>query len=160
MIDENGKLFGKINLIDLIVVILIIALLAFVALKVIGGQNDAPVLTAVEISFFSDEVPDYVADYIHEGDKALDSAEDVNMGTVKSVMLGAPISYLTDIDGQTREVEKNGYCSVNLTIDAVCQMTENGAMIDGTLYGVGHTMVLYAGQAKLWVKVSGITPVA
>lgn len=160
MIDENGKLFGKVNLIDLLIVLLVLALVAFVALKVVDNRNNAPALAEVEISFFGDEVPDYVTDYIFEGDNVLDSTENVNLGTVKSVSYGEPISYITDVDGQTREIEKTGYKSVDLTITTTCELTNNGAMIDGTLYGVGHTMAIYAGRAKMWVKVSGITPVA
>ena len=160
MIDENGKLFGKVNLIDLIIVILVIALVAFVALKIVDNRNNAPVLSQIEISFFGDEVPDYVTDYINEGDSVLDSAENITLGTVKSVSYGNPISYITDVDGQTREIEKTGYSSVDLTITTTCQLTDNGAMIDGTLYGVGHTLAIYAGRAKMWVRVSGITPVA
>lgn len=160
MIDENGKLFGKINLIDLLIVILVIALLVFVAMKVVSGRNNAPELTEVEISFFGDEVPDYVTEYIHEGDSVLDSTDDVTMGTIKSVSFGAPISYITDVDGQTREIEKTGYSSVDLTITTTAQLTANGVEIGGTLYGVGHTLAIYAGRAKMWVRVSGIVPAA
>ena len=37
LIDEKGRLFGKINLIDLLVVILIVAVIAAVAWK-LGGK--------------------------------------------------------------------------------------------------------------------------
>lgn len=49
LIDEKGKLFGKINVIDLLVIIVVIAALAFAALKLRGGAgnpiNDTTKLT-------------------------------------------------------------------------------------------------------------------
>ncbi|MEG0754956.1 MAG: DUF4330 domain-containing protein, partial [Oscillospiraceae bacterium] len=39
VVDEKGKLFGKINIIDLLVIILVIAGLALVGWKVIGNRG-------------------------------------------------------------------------------------------------------------------------
>ncbi|NLV86436.1 MAG: DUF4330 family protein, partial [Clostridiales bacterium] len=55
MIDQNGKLFGKINLIDLIIIIVLIALLAFAALKFTNARNSDTELVDLKISFYSDE---------------------------------------------------------------------------------------------------------
>lgn len=41
VIDEKGKLFGKLNLIDLLVIILIIAALVVVGVKVLGGGEES-----------------------------------------------------------------------------------------------------------------------
>ena len=38
IIDEKGRLFGKLNLIDLLVIVLIIAVIAAVAWKLVGKQ--------------------------------------------------------------------------------------------------------------------------
>lgn len=40
VIDERGKLFGKLNVIDLLVVIFIIAALVVIAAKVFGGSSE------------------------------------------------------------------------------------------------------------------------
>ena len=44
LIDEKGRLFGKINLIDLLVVLLIVAVLAAVVWK-LGGKKAAAAVT-------------------------------------------------------------------------------------------------------------------
>ncbi|MEG0442318.1 MAG: DUF4330 domain-containing protein, partial [Oscillospiraceae bacterium] len=41
VVDEKGKLFGKINIIDLLVIILVIAGLALVGWKVIGNRGES-----------------------------------------------------------------------------------------------------------------------
>ena len=44
LFDEKGKLFGKINIVDLLVVVLILAVILVVGTKVLGGQEggDSP----------------------------------------------------------------------------------------------------------------------
>ena len=41
LVDEKGKLFGKINLIDLLVLVVIVAALAFAAYRFLGGGSAA-----------------------------------------------------------------------------------------------------------------------
>lgn len=162
MIDKNGKLFGKINLIDLLIIIVILAVAAFVALRVTGvvGGSGGGNTTPVRISFEGSEVPDYVIDYIHEGESVMDFNEEVTMGVVESFTTGEPISYEIAADGQVQPIRKEGHVSLDLKITADAVMGEHGATIGGELYGVGHTLVIFAGQAKLYLKISGIEPLA
>lgn len=155
MIDKNGKLFGKINLVDLIIVLIIIALAAFVAMKFLGNKNDGSNLTQIEMSFYSDEEPQFVVDALKEGASVYDYNEKVTIGTLESFETGAPISFLTTGEG-TIPVEKEGYKSVTLKVKAMAEMGPNGATIDGVLYGVGHTLVIFAGDAKFYLKISAI----
>ena len=160
MIDKNGKLFGKINLIDFIIVLIVIALAAFVALKVVDKGNEGANLSEVRISFFGEETPDYVTKYIENGTPVLDGTEKVSLGTVESFELGSPLSYATTTNGDVQQVFKEGYSSVSITAIVKGELGANGVTIDGVLYGVGHTLPIYAGKAKLFMKVSGIEAVS
>ncbi len=160
MIDKNGKLFGKINLIDFAIVLVLIALVAFVALKVVDKGNEGTSLSQVRISFFGDETPDYVAKVLEEGTSVMDSTEKVTLGTVESFEVGAPIGYETDTKGEIQQVIRQGYNSVSINVLGKGEITEHGVTIDGVLYGVGHTLTIYAGKAKLFLKISGIEAVS
>lgn len=160
MVDKNGKLFGKINLIDLLIVLVIIALAVFAALKVVNRSDDSAALTQVRICFFGEETPDYVANVLEKGASILDSKENVTMGTIEDFEIGAPLGYDTDANGEVQAVVRDGYNSVSITAIGTGELTEHGVTIDGVLYGVGHTLTIYAGKAKLYLKVSGIEPVA
>lgn len=46
VVDEKGKLFGKLNIIDLLVIVLIIAAVAVVGLKFLGGGSDTGTASA------------------------------------------------------------------------------------------------------------------
>ena len=39
IIDKKGKLFGKLNIIDLIAIVLIVAVVVLLGAKLMGGQN-------------------------------------------------------------------------------------------------------------------------
>lgn len=76
VIDEKGKLFGKLNVIDLIVIILIVAVLVVVGVKVIGADRDGlpsqssaaatpGVLTyTVRVTAQSEEIAEFIAKYV------------------------------------------------------------------------------------------------
>ena len=160
MIDKNGKLFGKINLIDLLIVLVLIALAAFVALKVVDKSDEGAALTQVRISFFGEETPDYVANVLENGTTILDSKENITLGTIEDFEIGAPLGYDTNANGEVQQVIRQGYNSVSITAVGTGELTEHGVTIDGVLYGVGHTLTIYAGKAKLYLKVSGIEAIA
>ncbi|MDR1131836.1 MAG: DUF4330 domain-containing protein [Oscillospiraceae bacterium] len=160
MVDKNGKLFGKINLIDLLIVLILAVLVTFVALKVVNKSEENAGLTQVRISFFAEEVPDYVAAALKEGASVLDSKENVTIGTVERFETGDPLGFETDTKGEIQAVQRQGFKSLSLTALAAARPGEHGVTIGGVLYGIGHTLTIYAGNAKLYLKVSGIEPVS
>ena len=66
IIDEKGRLFGKLNLIDLLVIVLILAV-AFVAVWKLGGSKAAEAATSekhsVEYTVLFEDVPREVCDF-------------------------------------------------------------------------------------------------
>lgn len=70
VVDEKGKLFGKLNIIDLLVIILILAAILVVGVKVLGGGDDeeAPVATltyTVRVTAQRTELANRVAEYVN-----------------------------------------------------------------------------------------------
>lgn len=160
MIDKNGKLFGKINLIDLIIILILVALAIFAVLKFAVPSNTEGTATNVKLTLFCEETPEYVVDYIKEGEPVYDSKEGINIGSVESFESGDPIGYdskETGIDMSEYRVARDGYNSVKIVVDATGVNGVNGVTVNGVLYGVGHTMTVYAGQAKLYLRVMGIS---
>ncbi|NCB50908.1 MAG: DUF4330 domain-containing protein [Clostridia bacterium] len=158
MIDEKGRLFGKVNLIDLIIVIIIIAALVFLGVKFLGPESTAANTQKAVVSFYYEECPNYVADQLKAGDSVWDSGDNVTIGTVKDWTTADSVTYLLDDNGNTVQTSKDGYCALTLRCEAEGVIGEHGITINGTLYGVGHTLTMYAGEAKLYLKVSGIEP--
>lgn len=158
MIDEKGRLFGKINLIDLLIILISAAALVFLGVKLLGPKSTAANTQKVVISFYYEECPDYVADQLKAGDVIWDSGDNVNIGTVKDWTEADSVTYLLDDNGNTVQTSKEGYCALTLRCDAEGVLGEHGVTVGGTLYGVGHTLTMYAGKCKLYLKVSAIEP--
>ncbi|NLW66039.1 MAG: DUF4330 family protein [Clostridiales bacterium] len=156
MIDKNGKLFGKINLIDLIIILILAALVIFAVFKFAVPSEDDSMDTQVKITLFCEETPSYVVDYLKKGAPVLDPKEDITIGTVESFEIGEPIGFATGENGLMYEVTRSNYNSVTIEVEAKGAIGENGVTVDDVLYGVGHTMTVYAGQAKLYLRISSI----
>lgn len=159
MIDKNGKIFGKVNLVDLIIIFILIAMAAFAVFKFAIPSDSEVIETQMYLTLFCEETPDYVLDYLIEGSPVYDSSEGVAIGTLESFEIGEPVGYEPKGDGKDYslyQVSRDGYSSVTLRIIASGVNGVRGATIEDVLYGVGHTMTVYAGQSKLYLRVSGI----
>ncbi len=68
VIDEKGKLFGKLNLIDLLVLILIVAAVVVVGMKVLGGGEEAAPVTqltyTVRVTARNEKLVEQLAQYV------------------------------------------------------------------------------------------------
>ena len=51
LLDEKGKLFGKINIIDLVVILVVVAALLFAAIRLRGGSAANPLNTSTKIRY-------------------------------------------------------------------------------------------------------------
>ncbi|HHU23449.1 MAG TPA: DUF4330 family protein [Clostridiales bacterium] len=159
--NNKGKLFGKLNIIDAVIIAIIILLLAFFAYRFIQGRNAdyGNNSVPVAITFYHEEAPNYVVERLKIGNPVIDANGRINLGTISGFETGDSISFAETSDGEIKTTHKEGYCSLLLTSHAQGYLGPHGVTIGGTLYGVGHTMVIYAGDAKLYLTISDIQPV-
>jgi len=155
MIDEKGRLFGKINIIDLIVLLVIIAAVAIVGFSFAKGSDTAAESTLV-VKYYIEEANNFVAEKVQVGNTLYDDNEDIELGKVIDVEIGEPVSWAGTADGQYVQVSREGFSSMIITGEVAGTKTDIGAEIEGVKYGVGHTMVLRAGDAKLYLRVYDI----
>ena len=68
VVDEKGKLFGKLNMIDLLVIIFVIAAVIVVGMKFLGGKDEVVSTTrltyTVRVTAQSERVAERVAEYV------------------------------------------------------------------------------------------------
>ena len=150
---KNGKLFGKINIIDLLVILVILAAIAAVAVFLFMPKSGGDTLI---MKFRIEEVDEFVAKKVHVGDELYDDTNSLAMGYVTDVELDDSISYGEVNDGVYTLTSKEGYYSMIITGEVQGKKTSLGAEIGGKKYGVGHSFVLRAGDAKLYLRVYDI----
>lgn len=150
---KNGKLFGKINIIDFLVVLVILVGIAAVAafLFIPRGAGDELVM-----KFMIEEVDAFVADKVKVGDELYDESFSLDLGYVTAVEKGPSVSYIENAKGGYTRISKEGLYSMVITGEVMGEKTSLGAEIGGKKYGVGHTFVLRAGDAKLYLRVYDI----
>ena len=158
MIDKNGKVFGKINIIDLLVLIALVAAIAVFGFAKLGGgkaslSNDAD---EVEIVFYVEQVSDFVVNKINIGDKVCDADKNIYFGVVSNVEKGPAVLYNQTADGQLVVTDKQDYSSAYITVTAKGKMNDYGAKFESTQYTVGHSLTIRAGNAKIYLRVYDI----
>ena len=75
IVDRNGRLFGKIRVIDLLVLLIVIVLVVAVYTKNnrLDASNTSQANTSITFTVLAENVPLYVADAIQTGDKVYDT---------------------------------------------------------------------------------------
>ena len=152
---ENKK--ARLNIIDILIILVVLAGVVFFAYKFMTAGGTAAPMDKVQIVFFEEECPDYVPEHTHVGDSVLDGTTNTYLGTVADIEVDESVTYTyNDLTSETTLGHKEGYVSAYITADCVGQMTDNGVVIDGTLYSVGHTLILHAGQGKYYLTIYSI----
>ena len=146
----------KFNIVDVIVLLVIIAAVAFVGYKVIGGGAGAGGSATYEVRFFCEEVPEFAATIIEEGDKILDEQKETNLGVVKEVRVGDARTYATTAEGGVTVNPKPHYNSVEIVAEVKAENYDYGMIVGSSKYGVGHSITIRVGKAKIFGRISGI----
>ncbi len=161
MIDKNGKLFGKINLIDLLIILIIIAAVVFFATKAFTPAQEAAGTETgtVQVQFFSSKAPVGTAEAIELGAPAFEDTTNVQFGKVIAVESEPAYTYLVDDDGNPVKTEVPYNYAVSVTVELEGNLTEKGLYVGGRLYGVGANFTMHFGKSTVYASVSGVSSV-
>ena len=136
IIDEKGRLFGKLNLIDLLVVVLLIAAVAAVAWKLVGKQaaetvadTGRTVTYTVTVEDVNREAADFAATQIGKSlvnnSKVIDAA--ITEASVSERAEGTHVDLAVTIEGQgqfTGNVYKVGAQEVRVGYEYIVKTSE------------------------------------
>ncbi len=161
MIDKNGKLFGKINIIDLLIILVIVAAAAFLASKFLGGSDGAAnsSKTKVAIEFYANSAPAGIGDSLEAGAAAYEDSTENGFGKVTEFSSEPAYTYEAGKDGETVKVPTIGYDFLYVTVEVEGELLEDGIKLDGKLYSVGAAYTMHFGKVMQYSKITSITPV-
>lgn len=162
IIDEKGRVLGKVSVIDVLIVVFVILLATIGVYKYVNREKKSEEKRENEkltITFVSEEIPSYVAETLKEGKKVRDSEWRTDIGTVISYKVEPSISYATTFQGDYVKTTKEGYNSVEVVIDADGYFEDTGVRIDGQLFLVGKYMVAEIGESAYWGRISSVKPI-
>lgn len=149
LIDNKGKLFGKINVIDLIVIVLILAAIAGVGYKFTKSKSSVLAKTdKISLEFYTDEGPTYAAENVKVGDIVGDTQRDSTFGKVVDIKVDKAQSVGQTSSGQFVVASKPGLSSVHMQVYGEGILNAEGGMnINNINYYVGGTIILKAGSS-------------
>ena len=131
-IDEKGRLFGKVNLIDLLAIVLVVAVVAVIGLKSIQPSG-APIATdddMVDVTYtvLCRMVHNDIADYIvetQEGKQLMSNGELVESCFIESIERGTFFERYVTNDGEPKMAESDEYCDLTFVISGQCPYLAN-----------------------------------
>ena len=146
IIDRQGRLFGVISIIDILVII-VVALLAtgiyiryFSLSKTAIGQESAPITYKMII----DDVRDYTVNSLRVGDTLYNKTASEAIGTITDISVKEAAVWSGTVDGTQKKGIIEGKYDVTLTVEA------SGVVSEGRYY-VSRTTELGANQKNEYV---------
>lgn len=152
MTKNNYTLKRKFTFIDLAIILIILASIFTVSRKFSKAKVSTPLATKpnkIQVSFFIEEIPDFAAKAIEVGSPVRESIQNASFGTVSDIAIDESISWARGEDGSFVATSREGYSSLILTMDANGILGNNGVTIDKSVYYIGQTLTLYAGNSIL-----------
>ena len=119
MIDEKGRLFGKINIIDLLVILVIAAALCFAVFRYVLPDRNSGKAVQKELVLYCHDTPRFTAEQIEKGARVWDQGYDVVLGTVKSFEITPLMETVTDASGKTHLVENDWLVSLGWNAEGI-----------------------------------------
>lgn len=141
----------KLKWTDLAIIIIIIAGIAGVTYKFSKANVAAPAVSKdkLQVSYYMEYVPDSTIQSLKIGDLVRDTVQNSYLGKIVEINTGESIYWASRDDGQIVSSPKEGYSSLEIIMEAEGIINPNGVSIDKSVYHVGMTISLYAGNAIL-----------
>ena len=159
MIDNKGRIFGKISIIDIFVVAMIIFIVLFGVMRIGNargiGRFEPPV--SISMTFMVEELEDFTAHRVRMGDPVSDNHTGAEFGNVQSIVREPRIEYNPDASGVLVPSIKPYFYHFEVTTIFEGHRFHNGILVDGHTFFTGEQMVARVGDTSLFIRVSDIT---
>lgn len=155
MIDEKGRLFGKISIIDIATVLIILIIAGFLLNKFnILSSAEGVTLDDLQVVFYQEEVNDFSAESVEIGAPTKEALKNASFGEVIDVEIGDSISWDKDPDGKQVASSRDGYVSFRATMKTKGRLGPNGVTLDGATYHIGQTITLKIGNSIFYGNIA------
>lgn len=151
--DKNGKIAGKVSIIDILVVFLIIAVAAGIAVRY-GSNITKAVQSDKEFEYVLrvENVRDYTVKALEKKGKVTDKKSEKELGEIVGVRVEKATLQSTTASGEIKNPELPGRYTCLVTIRAKGKESEDNYILDdSTELSVGRNIELYS----KYVKTSG-----
>ena len=136
IIDDKGKLFGLINITDLLAIVLILAVMGRFYLK--AHQNPPGLETKkIEVQVLLEEIRDATADVIEVGDIVRETKSNVVLGEVTNIDIKPSATLVETSDGRVVEYPNPVLKDAVITIVGEGTASENAIVVGNSEIRIG-----------------------
>lgn len=155
MIDKNGKLFGRINIIDLSFLVILLAAALFIlhAAGVFSPEKAAAPEEKMLLTMFQEEVNSFTPSNVKIGDPVTESFQNISFGKLVDIETGDSINWGADEEGRQVKTKKDGFVSVRLVMETPGKVGPSGLTIGGAKYYIGQFYVIRVGKATFYARI-------
>lgn len=152
IIDGKGKLFGKINIIDVLIVLVLVFAIWGVGYKVsksnggIGGVITGSSGNKVIMTFYGEEAPEFTLKSISQGDLVRELDNNLSLGNVTSIKIQEGVAFVQTEHGYVKS-SRDGYSSYYLTVEGTGGINDLGLSIKGVEYQIGKELTIKVGRS-------------
>jgi hypothetical protein len=157
IIDERGRLFGKISVIDVAVILIIAVMGAAYYLRThSGGETKSGALVSVEYQLTVREVRQGTVDLLRVGDAVYDE-HGANLGVIESVGHTPAQIKSARLDGSYADAKNEGRFDVAMAVSAQCAIADGHIFADRkTELAIGNIMPIITKYVKTSATVTDI----
>lgn len=159
IIDDKGRLLGKLSIIDLFVFAVIASIIAFGIFK-IGNSRGIGILEPmrpITMRLSIDALEDFTADFLRIGDPVANNDSNVQLGTVTNIERSEAQQFSRNSEGQLVLSSVNNFSHIEITTEFMGHEFENGVLVSGHTFLVGQFMVTRVGDTNIFFRISGIS---
>lgn len=153
---KSWKLFGKLNIIDLLIIVIVVAALVILGGRLLKNRSVGSTGQHVRVSFYGfEDVHDYVPASFTLGDPVTQYQTELNLGTLTA--FDSEPAYELAVDPQTGETLRLpllGESFVTFTSECYGRLDRTGLTIGDTTFVVGGNYFVNVGPTRAGYQIT------
>lgn len=153
-LDERGRVFGKISIVDLIIVLVLVAGAAWFGYAKFGRDLGAEIAAREEPARYTiivTTIRQTTAEALAKGGKVFEFKTGAEIGTIKEVRTEPADIWSMQPDGRWLQVKSSDRVDAYVTVEATARIGENTITVNGVEVRVGTSI----GVTTKWAQVNG-----
>jgi hypothetical protein len=152
-LDDKGRLFGKVNVVDIIVLVVIVAIVVFAAMR-FGGGGSAESVT-VKVTLVQLEVDNKLVTGLQSTGTVKDTAGNV-IGDLQSIQIVPATVEVSTADGQLKAVPSTVKSTVTLVVKGTGTVSGTDVHIGKLAARVGAEVRIVGPGFEALTKISSV----
>ena len=155
-IDGRGKLFGKINIADIIIISIIFIIFLFVLTTLTNKNIPSEAADTIRVTFNADDIPDIFSNSIQKGVPVRIQKSDLAFGKVTDVSINDMIFYGVNSEGKWIASAKPNYKSAAFIVEGSGKYLDDKALLGPVELYPGKNIALVLGMTTFYARVVDI----